>query len=685
MQRAATEHWKNAAWAALVATLALTPLAIGRLPGTDTQLTYTAFAFPQAVTLAVGAGIALALWAIAVARGEATIRISPAFAPFALLLLWSGVATVAAFEPLRSLLGKSTSALSLVTIAALTIALALVMQLADTEKRIRTLTRAVTYSGTAVALLALLQQLTNSDLFGIASLEGWFVSRGFSTMGNPDHLGTFLVVPAVLALVLALSESDARWRWAATGAGGITIAALVGTLTRGAWLGFAVAAIGFVVLAWPARRTAIVSARLTPLAVVCVVAVAISLLAADPADLAGRFGVPETPGVTAEASTDGASLDAATAGRASIWQASLRIAAARPLTGTGPAAYELGWYQHAVNASSAGGAGAIADDPHSLPLMLLATTGVPGLLAWLVGVGWALAYALRTALALARRGSLTGKAWLYLGWTSMSVGLHVALLLGAVSVPMLAYAYLGLAILLLPTARPVADNVVWSRRVLPAAAILVTVALVIGTGANLMPEMTLARGARTGSTATTGAAAAAAPWNTDIQKAHYHLRTLEVERALTSGAQGAEQLQRLAADLELAGTRQPHELYYPSVRAQVLTRASELLGPEPYAAEAIAAADDALAIMPAHIPTRVNKALALSDLGEWDAMAETLEGYWEAETGSAYPGILYAQALALSDRLDEASTVFDTLEARFPADDTIGPARQQAIDLAGER
>ncbi len=81
--------------------------------------------------------------------------------------------------------------------------------------------------------------------------------------------------------------------------------------------------------------------------------------------------------------------------------------------------------------------------------------------------------------------------------------------------------------------------------------------------------------------------------------------------------------------------------------------ASEKLGDPSYAEAAVAASDDALAIMPASIPTRVHKALALSDLERYDEMADALEGYWQNELASSYPGILYAQALALSGNTEE--------------------------------
>ena len=154
-----------------------------------------------------------------------------------------------------------------------------------------------------------------------------------------------------------------------------------------------------------------------------------------------------------------------------------------------------------------------------------------------------------------------------------------------------------------------------------------------------------------------------------------HLR-LRLDRRVSTGWA----ISRLTSQ---AGRRQPLEFFYPATRARILATASEVLGTDPYAEQAADAAADALAIMPDNLPIRVNKALALSDLGQYDEMAETLAGYWQNEVVSPYPGILYAQALALSGRSAEADELWDQLKARFPGDTmSIDDARAQVEALA---
>ena len=150
------EKW---AWIALAACITIVPVAMGKLPFVEQALTFTVFAFPQTATLAIGAAIALGLWGCAVVMGSARVSLSRLMIPFVLLLAWAGVATLAAFEPMRSLLGASGSSLSLMLLAAYGAVLFLTVQLVDSRSRMKALTWCVIASGTLVAIPALLQQL----------------------------------------------------------------------------------------------------------------------------------------------------------------------------------------------------------------------------------------------------------------------------------------------------------------------------------------------------------------------------------------------------------------------------------------------------------------------------------------------------------------------------------------------
>src|SRR5574340_884385 len=189
-ERQAPSPLERYAWTALIACVAIVPLAISKVPWRDHPFTYTVFAFPQTVTLVVGLAIALALWALGRARRRTALVFARPTHALGAFATWAAVATAAAYEPLRSLLGGSSASLSLLAIFAYTALFALTVQMVDSESRMLTLVRAVIFSATAVALIALLQQLLNADLFGLPTLPDWFVSRGCSTIWKPDHPGT---------------------------------------------------------------------------------------------------------------------------------------------------------------------------------------------------------------------------------------------------------------------------------------------------------------------------------------------------------------------------------------------------------------------------------------------------------------------------------------------------------------
>jgi O-antigen ligase len=681
---------EKAAWATLISCIAITPLAVTKFPFMSTPLTLDAFVFPQNVVLATGVALALALWGAAFWAGQTTLFVCRSMIAFGLFTGWAAVATVAAYEPLRSLFGGSLSALSLVSIVAYSALLFLAVQLVDSRQRIKTLTWSVVFTATIVGLLALLQQLFDVNVFGLPVVETYMTGRGFATIGNPDHLGTFLVLPTVLSAFLLLFEHDGRERIAAGCCYAVLLAALTGTLTRGAWVAILTGGIVGVVLLWRAWRKDTNSTRVGVVLAMTVAVVAIALVASDSADLARRFSAQTAP---SDAGSATGVLNAASSRRIEIWWSSLRIVSQRPLTGTGPAAFELGWYPNAIDPTSGGGKGAFADDPHSLILYVVATTGLPGLLAYLVATLSALFIGWKNAVRLARSGPPSGTGLHYLAWFVAAVSLQVGLLVGAVTPPIVMYAYLSLAVLVRPSAHPVASTGAGlaggsqGRRAAGSASIALAVLLVAAIFKPLAAEFTMADTFRNVPLSEVSGAAHSVPWNMSIQKAYFNLWLTQVNRALTSGVASARgDVEALVAGLTAAEAMQPREYYYPALRAQVLAEASSRLGEPTYAKAAIQAADDALAIMPAEITTRVNKALALSDLGRYDEMAETLAGYWENELSSVYPGILYAQALALSGRGQQAEETFSEIKLRFPAaSESISQARQQVSGLLQQK
>jgi putative inorganic carbon (HCO3(-)) transporter len=650
---------------------------VANFPGLSQPFAFDYLAYPQNVTLAFGVALTLALWGAAVITGQARVFVSRAMIAFGVFTAWAAVATLAAFEPLRALFGASTSPLSLVMIVAYSAVFFLTIQLVDSRQRLRVLTWCVVGSAALVAFLALLQQFFGVQLFGQASVAEWMLGRGFSTMGNPDFLGTYLVLPAVLGAFMILYEERTSARIVAAACSAVILIALVRTLTRGAWAAVLVGAVLAVVLlwrAWAASGRAVRNAAIVGVSLAIVIAVA--LVASNPGDLSTRFSA--LPGIF-KAGSSAEAINSVSSDRINLWKSSLLIASQRPLTGTGPASFELGWYPNAIKPSSVGGEGGLADDPHSLPVYILATMGIPGLLAYLVAAILALVIGARNSIALTKRGDLSGKSVYYVAWFVGAVALQVALAVAAINASIIMYCVLGFAVLLRPSAHPVeAENRALASQLPALASFVLALALVVAWIPQISAETTLA-GALAGARLDDAQRAArSVRWNRDIQKAYFHLRVLEVNQAVDSGSSSARAaVEGVSSELADAATGQPRELYYPSVRAQVLSQASGKLGDTKLAEEAVQAADAALAIMPANIPTRVNKALALYDLKRYKEMADTLRGHWENELSSPYPGILYAIALASSGNVQESDATFTLLEQRFPSDSSIEQSRQQ--------
>jgi hypothetical protein len=405
--------------------------------------------------------------------------------------------------------------------------------------------------------------------------------------------------------------------------------------------------------------------------------IALSIAASDATDLASRFEVRPPPALQEPGALD--AVNRVSSDRLRLWRSALDITRSDPLTGVGPASYTLGWYR--VAPVEGGGAVAVTDDPHSLFLLVLATMGIPGFIVYAWGVVAVLVYSTRASLGLIKRGTLPTQGIHYLAWFIATLSLHVALLVGAVSSPIVMYAFLGYAMLMLPSLKHgESDRAQTFARLAAIGALLLAIGLPAALAPTLKSEIALARSLSGNDLNRARGIVESTGWNIDLAKQYYRLRVLRMNSAVDSGASTAtEQVAVLDAELSRAGERAPHEYYYPSVRTQILARARERF-PGSYAEETIAAADEALAIMPNSLFIRVNKALALSELGRFEEMAAALEGFWEHDLVSSYPGIIYAQALAYSDKPEQAEAVFLELVTRFPAEaDTIDAIREETL------
>lgn len=671
-------HWEQMSWWALLVTIVGHPLAITKPLGASPPITITTFAFPQSVFLIVGVALSLLAWAVAWLLQQTEVVAFKHTYTMGLFLALAVASTFWGLDPLLSLLGSSTSALSLTHIITYCAMTFLLIQLLETPARLRTLTWGFLGSATAVAFIALVQQLTGVDIFKLP-VEEWMVGRGLSTIGNPDHLGSFLVGPTILAAALWSGEDRPKLRMIAATMFSLLTVAVVGTLTRGAWiaafLGIAVAAC----LLWRSASSRSPRTRILIMLATGVACVAVALAAADSVDLTSRFLTPQRQTATTTGSLG--QLNAVSSDRINVWRAALASTAQRPLTGTGPAAFVLGWYPNAIDPSSAGGEGGIADDPHSLFMLVLSTLGIPGAVAFSAIMIAALWQGASASHRLTGSGRFAGGTLYYVAWFVAALATQIALSVGAVSTPLVTQVFVALGILLRPTASAARTNSVAQRAGFVTFAAGTAFLLAFAVIPNLRAEIGMASILRNASEDRARRAAQASPWNTDVQKAYFHWRVSRTKAmAGTTGTDLSVEERLLLEELQEAAAGHPREYYYPAVYANVLANASQRTGDARTASAAVAAADSALQLMQASISTRVDKARALSVLGDYAGMASTLDIYWRNELSSPYPGILFAQALAYSGDNAQSDSVFDELERRFPNDASIDAARRQVED-----
>jgi putative inorganic carbon (HCO3(-)) transporter len=215
--------------------------------------------------------------------------------------------------------------------------------------------------------------------FGGSVISG----RAVGAFGQPNELGTFCAPVGLIAVGLAFASRSARGRVLAVGAALVIVGGLLLSLSRGAWIGFALGALVMVLTVQEARR---VLAFLGPPVLVAAMAL-------------GAFA-PSSPQVEVV----GARLKSITGeknpydDRPAIWREALRQVTDDPLTGAGPGSFPV------ISASVTSEARTtFADHAHNIALTVAAEAGLPAMLL-LMGLAAHLAVAARRARRAARSG-----------------------------------------------------------------------------------------------------------------------------------------------------------------------------------------------------------------------------------------------------------------------------------------
>lgn len=363
---------QKVAWYSLLALIFVTPILISNWTPVGFQLpfTYDQFDIVKVLSQRVFTLIAFAAWAWDFFSNGGKLRRSKIDYLVLALLGWILLTTFTSIHWQTALFGKYRRFEGLLAFVNYAAIFFLVTQLADRASRIRTLAKALFFSGALASFYGVMQY------FGIDPIKWgklpFEANRAFSTYGNPDMFGAFLIFPLVISLALALSETDLFMRVTYWIGFLLAVAAWIVAFTRGAWIG---GAVGLAILVFVAFRHRV---KLQPLdwgfvgsiGVLAAGLVVVSLSAASEVmnvwlRLRSIFDV-----------NDGSSKT-----RFEIWQAAIDAIKDRPVFGFGADTFRLVFprYKPAQYVSDAGYL-SVADNVHNYPLQITTALGIPGFL-----------------------------------------------------------------------------------------------------------------------------------------------------------------------------------------------------------------------------------------------------------------------------------------------------------------
>lgn len=343
------------------------------------------FALPKTlVMLAISAALFVGLLVLVFRGGvRALTHQSGTTEALTLYLALTTAATIHSPDPMRSLVGQQLQYQGLLATFGYALAFLAARQSLTTEARVRRLLVVAISAAVLVALYGLLQQTGNDPI--------WLVldkGRIFSTIGQANALGAYLVLALPMALTLA-AVTRGRYRALALLGAAVIFAALALTLSRGAYLGATVALL--VLAALVVRRSSLTRRRVALAGAALVVAVSVGSAAPPITNSIGR--IVDRVGLTADLAEGSA------ASHLDLWAVGLRIALDHPLLGVGPETYPFLFAQYRDTVLPPARAAVMArftpESPHDVPLAIADGAGIPALAAYLTLVLGALALAWR--------------------------------------------------------------------------------------------------------------------------------------------------------------------------------------------------------------------------------------------------------------------------------------------------
>ncbi len=639
---------ENVAWKSLLLVPALVSVSVGMVPfWLGSRFSFGMYVYPRLFMLAVLVAVSMVAWATGVMSGSIAVRSVPLRWPLLAFIGLSLLSTAFALSPSMSFFGGRYLSVGLFVFLLVAAMFLLVTQLVTSMDRVYAISWSTVAGGLGIAVIGLFQ-IAGIDPIGIASTENaWLAQRGASLLGNSDFTGAALVVPAVVALALGLSERSLGRRVTGLVSFGVILAALVGTLTRGAWIGVFV---GVAVLLVASVRSSSRPTRQQYGILAAVFAFPLLVIAFNWTLVTERF-------------RDLASASTAGGGRLVLWQEALAVIARHPLLGVGPDAYRLGWYGvRGAESVRLTGIAIQNEDPHNMILLFGATLGIPALIAAVWFVISALTGSYKAAFA---RDAGEGRRILT-GWWAALLAMCVVMLVAPNSILVMLMVFLSAGMLAAPRATraevsPVLTRAITWGGIAFSVAVLVIAGLTMVADVRVMQAQSSPR-----KSAALAQAAAIAPWYIEAQDqtaAEYSelaLGALEAKQPIAAEAARAAE-QRLLALVKM----NPHEyrswamlaVFYnnagPAYREDALQRGAQ-------------AASEGIRVYPINVEASTLKAFALESQGDHEGAVEALKSNWNLDPRYFDAGKTYLVALVGAGQIDEARAVLSDLEMRFP-------------------
>ncbi len=649
-------RWRSVSFVALMTGVVLASLTTSNLTafGLEEPVTQELFFTPKLLLLSAALLVASWAWVMDVRRGS-SVRPVRFQSLMAFALGAAVLSTVSGIQPVQSLMGSDSYGQGLVTWMLYVLLMYLTAQMVRSHRHARQLAAVVVASSSAVAAYALVQ-VFGLDPFVWPGASQLTVRHGISTIGNPDMLASFLLFGLVLSPVLALTDHDRTARIAYWAAFVLIAASWALATSRTAWVAGLIA---LALTAFSARRAG--SRRLGPVIVSAGAAalVAGAAMLISRSDALARLQQLVTAPMTAGGS------------RWLLYEAAGQAIAERPLLGGGPDSFRFLWYPLRQAADLAiGGFNGVADDPHSLPLLLAATLGVPAALA-LLGIALGALWSTRSALSSptgpeSRDGTLMLAAW----WIAVAA-YGVTSLFGVLVVPNAVVLAIGIGVLLASVSKRESNHL--AARILPYAVLTASAVALVLMSLQYASDYLIAR-------------SNFAPGQRAVQLASDAQRLMPFTyRARLRTAESLEQQATAAVAMEAANAAcdvaraadayrrliawNPDEYEsYKRYLGFLVTTGTAIKGDEALS-EALDIAKRGLVVQPYGLSAGYFGASAAMGLERADEAVGFLAPVWDLDPNApAAAGILYTEALLEAGRHAEARDVAETMLQRYPGD-----------------